>query len=318
MGKRAAKWRAAIVGCGKIAGGYDRPGRDKHLVRTHVRAYRSEPRFSLVACCDRKYAKARAFARDWNISWAFDDLGAMVRAERPNVVSVCVSTRAHETILARLTQLPIQLVFAEKPFTANVAAARGLLAAFRKKRIAVAVNYLRRWCPNHRTVADWIQSGKLGRVVQMEGRYSGGLWNMGSHLVDLMLWFGGAPRRILRGPHRPIRDDVRAAGEIEFRDGARGLLRPVHGEAFDLLILLERGFIEIRRFGYEGRAVRLAAGRAKTVFKFAPPARGIDSALARAAENLADHLESGEELLCSGDDALETLKVCEALAQTRR
>jgi len=295
--------RVAIVGCGKIAGGYDEPrSRSRGKIRTHIKAYLSDRRFSVVAVCDQSLSRARSFCRHWGIAAAYRDLEAMLQRERPDVVSVCVPTAAHRKVLEIIARHPVKLVFAEKPFTESAREAKAVLKKLTARRIAVAVNYLRRWCPNHQQLARIIRSGRLGRLRSFDAIYGGDPMNIGSHLIDLIQW--------LAGPIARARE-----GRIELGNGVTGWLERAPRDAFALAMLFDRGFIRIARYGYEGECLVWHGKRAKVLFRFLAPARGIDSAMKHAAANLLGHLQRRQALASTGRGAISVLKVCEAVAR---
>ena len=53
-----------IIGCGNIAGGYDK-ARDDKAIRSHAGAYRYDDRFRVVACIDPNEERRRQFMTHW-------------------------------------------------------------------------------------------------------------------------------------------------------------------------------------------------------------------------------------------------------------
>jgi predicted dehydrogenase len=295
------RYRVAIVGCGKIAGGYDAPrSRSRGKIRTHIKAYLADPIFEVVAACDSDARALGHFCSEWGIPGAYRNLQTMLVRERPDVVSVCVPTRAHKRVLETVARHRPKLVFAEKPFTGSVRDARSVLKKLKARKIAVAVNYLRRWCPNHRRLKAIIDSGRLGRLRSLDAAYSGNLLNIGSHLIDLILYLAGEIQ-VVRGE------------EVILKGGARGYVQRVKQDRFSLQLLFDRGLVRIARYGYQGECVAWRGKRVQRLFRFSHPSRGIDSAMKHAVGNLADHLSRRIPLASTGDDAVRTLKICGSL-----
>ena len=86
MAVRAHAPRVLIVGCGRIAGGFNEG--DETAVLTHVVAYR-RLNAEIVGCVDVDGETASRFARRWSIPRAGIDLAAMVHETQPEVVSLC-------------------------------------------------------------------------------------------------------------------------------------------------------------------------------------------------------------------------------------
>ena len=300
------KIRVAIVGCGKIAGGYDESrSRSRGKIRTHVKAYLSDRRFEVVAVCDQSLAKARRFCRRWKIPAAYRDLEAMLAREQPDVVSVCVPTSAHREVIETIARHPVRLVFAEKPLTGSVRDANKVLRHLKQRKISVAVNYLRRWCPNHGKIKVIIDSGKLGRLRSFDGLYQGSLAHIGSHLIDLISWLAG-PIRLVRGE------------EVVLKSGVTGYVEHGSRDAFVLELLFERGLVRLSRYGYSGECVLWSGSKPKTLYRFKAPSGGIDFAMKHAVANIGDHLTRRASLASAADGAVRTLRVIEAFRKSGR
>lgn len=95
-------------------------------------------------------------------------------------------------------------VVADKPFAPDAAAARELAAAAERAGRKLAVFHNRRWDADLRTVRALLDSGRLGTLWRVESRFDldepqtldagpqGGLLrDLGTHLVDQMMWLLG-------------------------------------------------------------------------------------------------------------------------------
>jgi predicted dehydrogenase len=95
-------------------------------------------------------------------------------------------------------------VVADKPFAPNAIAAQELVNAGRAANRLLAVFHNRRWDADVRTVRALMDSGRLGELWRVESRFEldepqsldagpdGGLLrDLGSHLVDQMIWLLG-------------------------------------------------------------------------------------------------------------------------------
>ena len=81
----AVSYRAAIIGCGMIAGSFEdfaAPG-----VYSHAKAYRADGAFPELAFVDSHPERAAALAAKAG-GRAFDDLGRLLDVFRPHAVSV--------------------------------------------------------------------------------------------------------------------------------------------------------------------------------------------------------------------------------------
>lgn len=189
------RYKALIVGAGKIAGGYN-AGPDDDMVLTHALAYLRHPKFDLVACVEPNSEARAAFVKKWGIPRGYVSLDAALKDGGFDTVSVCSPTGTHLVALEKLLASDVARVFAEKPLDGDVVAARKLADAFANKKVPVAVNYTRRFDPAMKTLKAEIASGKYGELYSVVGWYDGGVMNNGSHLFDLANYLTGQAARL--------------------------------------------------------------------------------------------------------------------------
>jgi predicted dehydrogenase len=178
--------RAAILGCGRIAGAIAPSG---GAPTTHAQALVSagDGAFQLVAVSDRDDARAEAFAARWNAQsvWAPAELGAAGL----DLVVVATPDAAHAEDLIRLLagSRPPRLVVVEKPLCVSADELAAIETALsRHPRTAVVVNHSRRFDPTHWAVRELIAQRRLGPVVGAHWVYYGGWLHNGVHLVDTL------------------------------------------------------------------------------------------------------------------------------------
>jgi len=164
-----------IIGCGAIAGGYDE-GRDDGVIRTHAKAFSRHPGFRPTACVEPDADRRAAFMAAWGIPEGFASLDEVAH-RRFAVACVCGPTATHAEILARLLDMDVAVVLAEKPLTEDTAGAARLVAAYAERGRALAVNYLRRFDPAMTALKHDIASGQLGTLQAAVGYYTKGMLN---------------------------------------------------------------------------------------------------------------------------------------------
>ena len=144
--------RAAIVGSGYIA-------------RVHARLIR-ELGGEVVAVCGRTLAAASAFS----VGAAYDDLNAMLRAVKPDVVHVCTPNALHadQTIAAFRAGAH---VLCEKPMAITSDDCRRMIdAAERAKRVG-AIAFCYRGYPLVRELRRLVRDGHFGALWRVSGLY---------------------------------------------------------------------------------------------------------------------------------------------------
>ncbi len=310
-----------IVGCGAIAGGYDRADASSKDVLTHAKAFTTHPGFRVVACVEPDDARRRAFQDRWGIAGGYADLA---QVDVPfDVASLCTPTEHHAEGLEPLLNMAPKLVFAEKPVTDDLALTRELVAAYGVRGIPLCVNYLRRWAPGIVALRDEIARGEWGALRRGIAHYTKGLLNNGSHMVDVLNFLVGPVSAVARHgavedgrPYDPTEDALMTAA-----GGA-----PIHLMAanaddftiFELDLLFAKGrvtltdsmFTILRRWAEPSD--RFAGYTMLGEAAIQPT--GLERALMGAADNIYRHLAHGEPLASDGRSALAAQEICTKLA----
>jgi predicted dehydrogenase len=147
--------RIAIVGCGKIA--------DAHAEEIAKLAGRAQ----VVAACDRELLLAEQLATRYRIPRHYDDLGALLDRERPDVVHVTAPPRAHLPLARQALDAGCH-VYVEKPFTLSAADSRALIALAERTGRKVTVGYASFFDPPALKMRELIGEGVLGEAVHVE------------------------------------------------------------------------------------------------------------------------------------------------------
>jgi predicted dehydrogenase len=194
----ATTLRAAVVGCGNVAG-------------NHAAAYRSLPDVELVACCDIDPARAAAFAARYGIGRATADLDAVL-ALGPDLVSVCTPHPTHEQVVTAAARHGAH-VLSKKPIAIDVASAARTVRACEHAGVRLGVLFQRRFWPAAVRIRRALDDGLLGSPVlghasvllHRDAEYytsapwrgswetdgGGVLLTQAIHDVDLLQWFMG-------------------------------------------------------------------------------------------------------------------------------
>lgn len=147
-------YRIAIVGCGYIA--------DQHLgVLCRL------PGLRVVGICDLDAGKAKELASRHRDPPVYDDLGKLLREERPDVVHVLTPPQSHRDLTLQILEAGSH-VLVEKPMALKTSDACEMAAAAhaRKLRIGVCHNFL--CVPAYQQARSLIARGGLGRLISAE------------------------------------------------------------------------------------------------------------------------------------------------------
>jgi predicted dehydrogenase len=288
--------RALIVGCGKIAGGYNRGPSDSKIL-THALAYRRHPGYELVACVDPNEARRSAFAGKWGLSKSFATLEAALENDTFDVVSICSPTGKHLAALDRLADSQVKAVFAEKPLDGKPESALEIGAKFAARNIPVAVNFGRRFDSSIQALRSEIASGRFGKLVSAIGWYSGGVVNNGSHMVDLAV--------LLTARHPRLQNVLVAGGASKTADPTVSALLGLDGAPFHLVGQSAPGVVRFElELSFDQKIVTLEEGGQVTRIR---PFTSLDVApeLVSAERGEWRENDSGSQFLTALDEIAE-------------
>ena len=182
------KFKAGIVGCGRIAGIKDYPRKDG-FVGTHAQAYYRHPFFELTAAaCPENREK---FQKIWNVKNIYDDIDGLLENEKLDVISICSPNEFHFSQISQTLKSDNcpRVIFSEKPVCLMPSDFKKLLALSSKSSCKIVVNHTRRYDPGHQKVEEYIKKGELGNLICGRCDYYGGWLHNGSHLVDTLRMF---------------------------------------------------------------------------------------------------------------------------------
>jgi predicted dehydrogenase len=306
------KLRAAVVGCGRIGSEYSDDTRVRG-VYSHAGAYAASPHAELVAVCDADATRAADCAKRWGLAAGYHSLDAMLRAERPDIVSICTPDATHAAVLREtLAFASVRGVLAEKPLALDAQDAAAVVQLAQQREVKLAVNYLRRYAAGHQRARDFIAAGGIGRIQNISGLYSGGLVHNGSHWIDHARWLAGEIESLegFAVASDPASPDVR----ISFANGARAMLHACDAREYAVFETDVVGTLGRVRFTELGHRIEyFAAGDSpyysgyRNLLAQRQEEGGLDTAMANAVEDLLACVRDGGSPRCSGQDGLMAL-----------
>lgn len=245
--RKGPPYRAALAGCGRVGFLLEQdPLRPKPC--THAGALAGHPHFQLVAGCDIQPARLEKFGETYGIGPENLYLGVddMIQSEDLDVLSVATWTESHDGIVREACRAGIPAVVCEKPMAVTFARAREMMSVARRSGTMLIINHSRRWSPEYRSVRQAIESGRYGRLRQVQGcvltsfgltaprgRSTGVNWHEqieksgggpllhdGTHLIDIVLYLTGwspawVDTRLERHPGCAV--EHRITGRMGFR-----------------------------------------------------------------------------------------------------
>ncbi len=172
----------------------------QHFHSPFVHAAEGVTLAGVVARAPATVAKVRA---DWPDVPVYASLTDLIAAGSCDAVTITTPPATRRALVLEAIAAGLHVV-ADKPFAPSAADARELAQAAEAKGVRLGVFQNRRWDADLRTLAAVIEAGRLGTLWRVHNRMDfddpatleqgpeGGLLrDLGSHLVDQMLWLLG-------------------------------------------------------------------------------------------------------------------------------
>jgi predicted dehydrogenase len=233
--------RVAVVGTGHWAVDVQIPG----LQRAGAQ---------VVAVCGRNDERRRGVAQRFGIAQDFADWREMLEAVQADAVTVATPNDLHAPISVAAAEKGFHIC-CEKPLATNVADARAAWQGARN--LVTMIGFSHRFVPAAQFLKEMLDAGELGEIRHifahmLQGGLAdpssparwrlnraqaggGALYDLGSHLLDLVVWYGGdiarmaghlktfvAERPLPQGGTTTVDVDDAASALAEFAGGATG------------------------------------------------------------------------------------------------
>ena len=200
----------------------------------------------VIAAADPDQAGLAAELKKLNIERGFRDYRQMLAEVRPDIVAVCPRhADQHRDMVVACAQAGVKGIYIEKPFCRTPAEADEMKAACDEHKVKLAVAHRNRYHPTLEVIDRLIADGKIGRLLEIRGRGKGDrrggaedLWVLGTHVLNLMAYFGGAPTSC----SGVLLQDGRRINRHYVKEGAEGL-GPMGGNEVHARYEMSRGVV---------------------------------------------------------------------------
>lgn len=234
------KVRVGIVGAGGIA-------------RWHIRGYRRCEGFEVVAACDVRPEALEQVREEFGVPRTYADYSDLLAHEELDLVSICTPNDMHYPVAMVAIERGLA-VFCEKPLALTYTQAREMTEAAAQAGVRTGVNFSHRITPASRLAREIVRSGALGTIYRVAAVYAagwpnyadrpftwrndaaragyGGMGDMGSHIMDMMMWWLGTDVSSLTAHMRtfvPERDDPASGRRVQVTTEDQGSLLLQYG-----------------------------------------------------------------------------------------
>jgi predicted dehydrogenase len=327
--------KIGVIGCGRIGSLLeDDPLRGKPC--THAGGFGALPSTRLIAGCDIDPKRLEHFGQRWNVSRLYTDYKKMLRAESLDIVCIAAWTQMHGAMVREAASAGVRGIFCEKPITTDLGEAQSIVQLCQKKKIPLVINHERRWDFYYKKAREIVRTGKIGEVRTIIGNalswkpgklprdvYCGGpMFHDGTHLTDLLLYFGGDIDWVSGAEHRPFGNryiEETASAMLRFKNGALGFIEGGGARKyfnFELDIQGSEGRILIGNNGRElfltNKSKRFTGFHELERVPFPEPKK-YESPFVGGARDMVRCVRNGAESISSGHDGLQALEVILAI-----
>jgi predicted dehydrogenase len=204
------------------------------------------PETEIVSVADANEVGLAEAKKRLRLDNGFSDYRKMLANFKPDIVAVCPrQPDQHRDMCVAAIEAGAKGIYIEKPFCRTPAEADEIVAACEKHKTKLAVAHRNRYHPTLQAIDKLIVDGGIGKPLEIRGRGKGDrrggaedLWVLGSHVLNLMQYFGGVPKTcsavLTQDGRRVTKEDVREGNE------ALGLLA---GNEVHARYEMERGLI---------------------------------------------------------------------------
>ena len=325
-------YKTAIIGLGRIASTIDDEvqGSSSLLPWSHMGSYLQVQQVEVIAAADTYAEQRETFGGRYGLSNLYADYKEMIERERPDIVSVCTSTKPRAEVVTTIAEMDagVKAIWTEKPIAMSLAEADSMVAACRSAGIKLAINCLRCWDPWYNKAREMIDSGAIGEVLQVVV-YMNDMLSHNSHGLNLARYLAGGSGRVswvfgeMESDERADSEyDLAGNGYLAFENGSRAYVRLGDWIYYESDVLGTEGRISApndgREFEWWRKADEASTNWPELCRYYFPRPQRIESSGVRAVRDLVQCIETGKEPECSGEEGVHDLEVAVALRESHR
>ncbi len=262
-------FKICAVGCGGMATTGHGPAFQKYAAE--------RPDTELAACCDLSVEKAAAFAEKFGFARAYTDMDEMLRAEKPDAVSLVVPVQLTAALSIRVLRLGYPVIL-EKPPGLNREETLRMMAAAKESGTPNQVAFNRRHMPLLRTLRERLTAPGAPAVHAIQydfcrvGRADADFSTTAIHGIDAVRFLAGRDYQAVRFAYQTLPGRPEHVANVfldcRFEGGGSAGIRfyPLSGvtvERADLHAEDESWFLELPIWGSSdcpGRLTRFVKG----------------------------------------------------------
>ena len=324
------KYKAAVIGCGRI-GAEVWKYRKEIQPATHAGVYSFHPRIKLSGLCDVDPERLKVAAKYFPGVHLFNSTIDMLGTIKPDIVSIATYPDSHLDLVKIAAKYKTRAIVCEKPLAPTIKEGEEIIRVCRKSGSLLFVNHSRRFDPFFRKAKKEIKDGKLGNILQATYYYDNGIFNNGTHMVDILMFLLGEidwliaieNKKTKNTVNSHLKKDLNVDGILHFKNGARAAIQslPANYGFSEMYIYGEKGALFFKNFGHKVEYRKLVENKYYKGYSQLnkPQFWGrVRSFMAPMADHVVKCLEDKEKPISKGEDGLAALKILFALEESAK
>jgi len=180
-----------VVGLGRIGMGYDIECEPQIRIATLSRAFDQHSEFDLVGGVDLCPLRRELFTTNYSRP-VYSSVAEALEENDPSVVAIAVPTEAHNFVFHQILRAPnIKAILCEKPLSYSLEEAIEMVQLSSRVGVRLYTNYMRRCDQAVIELKRRFSHGQIAGPIKGVCWYSNGLFNNGSHFLNLLqFWLG--------------------------------------------------------------------------------------------------------------------------------
>ena len=325
------KYRVAIVGCSRIGGFIDNEVRGSYsytvLPYSHAAGYTACENTDLIACSDLRLDVMLEFGRQYNIdqNQQYTDYKKMIDIEKPDILSVATQPEIRSEIILYALSQGVPAIYAEKPLSASMSQAQEIFNAVEKNQVIFNLGTNRRWDNGFNILKNLISNGDLGEIKSITVFAGGGLFNMGSHWIDLIMYLNSDNKILSVQGDVPgvegmiqndiLSDDPEGFGVLHFSNGIKGYYCS-SGVYQEVKVVGDKGVVNVLHNGRSWVLDKVPYDESKLTPTDSFPKYKHESSTLKLIEDIVSQLDGVQETKGGIQAARDATEVIFALIQS--
>lgn len=301
------RYKVAVVGLGMVGMMYDHISTPNKTIYSHSKAFSIKSNVFDVYGVDPNIEALNIFEKN-GYGRGFTSINQVFELGI-DIYVLAIETSIHYKIACEIMNLCPKILLVEKPISYTIQESRNLVSNFEHNGTSVFVNYFRRSLPKINSLKELVKLDQF-KKCSCYIFYSGGLFNIASHFIDLLNYLFGDLVLVRAKIKRKLGSDflVDFILKNEFMD-ATFVPVDVSYKFFEMAIFFDDIKVTIDTFG-NMNFFRKGSHIVLNIDHYLVNDRVIDYDIYTpqkyVVDNICQYLNTGSANLCSGREALIT------------